>query len=341
MILESEIAQYRTPYLYGKPVLSPTGRSGDPDSVAVDIPFVFRHQDRFRMLYTGFDGIGYQSMMAESRDLLDWRRLGTILPRRQKGSGWDCNGGAATWILKKSDSLWDVPKPLKLDGKYWMVYHSYPGSGYESGPAKIGLAFCDEEDLLTWHFPDEPCFSWENGEDWEKGGLYKAAIIRKDQQWYLFYNAKNERENWTEQTGYAVSDDLRHWKRSPDNPVLRVSPSGYDSRFLSDPYIVRDGEFWLDFYFGFGDPGPDGHRHAVEGLARSKDLIHWEKSGQPLMNIAPAGEIGCGHIHKASMVYWNGVLYHFFCGTRPAKEGEPQQWGEYRAISVAASRPWR
>ena len=42
----------------------------------------------------------------------------------------------------------------------------------------------------------------KSGADWEAGGLYKACIIRNNDIWYMFYNAKDkEEERWTEQTG--------------------------------------------------------------------------------------------------------------------------------------------
>ena len=43
------------------------------------------------------------------------------------------------------------------------------------------------------------------------------------------------------------------------------------------------------------------------------------------------------------MVFYNGTLYHFYCGTRPAKEGDTARNGEkFRCICVAADKPvWK
>ena len=201
-----------------------------------------------------------------------------------------------------------------------MVYHSYPGTGYESGPAEIGLAWTQDEELLDWHFPDKPVFSWRDGEAWEAGGLYKACIIQNDGLWYMFYNAKDKKERWTEQTGMAWSPDLEHWTRCRENPVLRVNPDSWDERFVSDPCIVKDGDVWVNFYFGYGRMYEDGHTHAQEGLALSRDLFTWEKVKEPI-----------------SVLFYNGILYHFYCGTRPAQEGDAAQaYGEYRTICLAS-----
>ena len=161
------------------------------DAKGVDIPFVCWHNNQFYMLHTGFDGIGYQSALAVSDDLLHWEQKGIILKREEGSARWDAIGGAATWMIKESDNFEDLPTLKKIDGKYWMVYHSYPQNGYEAGPAEIGLAWCEEEDLMTWHRLDAPVFSWKDGGDWEKGGLYKACIVYFHDTWYMFYNAKS------------------------------------------------------------------------------------------------------------------------------------------------------
>lgn len=337
---DKSIQKYLTPYRYPRPVLHGSGKEGAFDSKAVDIPFVFRHGGRFHMLYTGFDGIGYQSALAVSDDLIHWTHKGVILKRRMETDRWDRVGGAATWILRENNGLYDLPGLKKVDGKYWLVYHSYPGTGYESGPAEIGFAWTRDEELLDWHFPDQPAFSWKGGEDWEAGGLYKACFFQKDDRYYMFYNAKDREARWTEQTGLAVSDDLEHWERCPENPVLKVDRESWDKWFLSDPCILQDGKLWLNFFFGYGKLYEDGHTHAQEGLAVSEDLVHWEKIRDPIIPYGKSGSFDSGHVHKASVIYHNGILYHFYCGTCPYQEGFPTNAsGEYRTICLATDKP--
>lgn len=336
-----EIQAYLTPYKYSEPVLVGSGKEGAFDEKSVDIPFVFRHQDKFYMMYTGYDGKGYQTALATSDDLLHWSHKGVILERLPEDSSrWDRVGVAATWIIKESDNLYDVPRLKKVDGKYWLVYHSYPSTGYEAGPAQISLAWCEDEELLTWHRLENPVFSPEDGADWEKGGLYKACIIEHEGTWYMFYNAKDTQKRWIEQTGMAKSKDLFHWERCPENPVLKVRPAeSWCSRFLSDPYIVKDGDTFLNFFFGY-----DGKvfKHAQDGLALSKDLVHWDQVEEPIVPSGEAGTIDEGHAHKASIFYYEGTLYHFYCATRPWKEGDPTRiFDEFRTIAVAASKPFQ
>lgn len=141
---DERIQRYLTPFRYPEPVLTGSGIAGAFDEMAVDIPFVFRHQNKFYMLYTGLDGKGYQSALAVSDDLLHWQHKGIILKRRENTDRWDRMGGAATWLVKESDGIWDTPALKRINGKYWMVYHSYPKEGYEEGPAEIGFAWTQD-----------------------------------------------------------------------------------------------------------------------------------------------------------------------------------------------------
>ena len=45
-----------------------------------------------------------------------------------------------------------------------------------------------------------PCLSPADGEDWERGGLYKPYLVKEGDTYYLFYNAKNQLTPWLEQS---------------------------------------------------------------------------------------------------------------------------------------------
>ncbi len=329
-----KIQKYLTPYKYPRPVLVGSGVEGAFDSHAVDIPFVFFHNNLFYMMYTGFNGRGYQTALSVSTDLLNWRHRGVIL-KAESGVGWDKVGAAGTWIIKDSDNLFDIPRLKKIGGRYWLAYHSYPSEGYEEGPAEIGLAWTEDESLLNWNRMQKPVLSWRDGRAWERGGLYKACIICKDNLYYMLYNAKDEAGEWKEQTGMAASRDLLHWERCGSNPVIKVSEGRWDERFVSDPYVVCDEGQWLNFYFGYDN------KNAQEGLALSEDLVNWEKVENPILTHGSGEEFDGVHAHKAAVLFNDGILYHFYCSVRKSREGDKTSvWNEFRTISVAASRPW-
>jgi beta-xylosidase len=97
-----------------------------------------------------------------------------------------------------------------FDGEYLGTYHAYPGAGYESGPAAIGL--CRSRDLRNWRV-EEPILFAGDGASRENSGLYKLCLVEEDGTFFLFYNAKNAAADWREQTGFATSTDLENWTR--------------------------------------------------------------------------------------------------------------------------------
>ena len=86
MSADSLLESVRTPKKLGRLVLSPSYRRGAFDSHAIDCPFLFSHAGGFFMTFVGWDGIGYQTGLARSDDLVNWRKEGLILPRGPKGS---------------------------------------------------------------------------------------------------------------------------------------------------------------------------------------------------------------------------------------------------------------
>jgi len=328
------IDRYLTPYKLGRPVIAPSGVEGAFNKCAVDCPFVFYHNDKFYMTYVGFDGKGYQTALAVSKDLINWETKRIILSRDEE-RGWDSVSIAGTWIIK-NDNLFELPTLKKIDGKYWLVYHSYPGHGYEEGPAEIGLAWSDDDELLRWNRLDKPVFSWKDGIDWERGGLYKACIVENNGIYYMFYNAKNcKKRLWTEQIGLATSSDLIYWERYPSNPVLTITENNWDSRFVSDPYVVKDNNIWVMFYYGYNGI------YAQNGIAFSKDLLYWEKYKKPILSNGKDGEIDERYAHKPAVIYYDNRLYHFYCAVRKYREGDiAKNFNEFRTISVASSNPF-
>lgn len=316
-----DINEYLTPYKYGKAVIEQ--KKGEFSELGVDCPFLFRHNGKFYMMYIGFDGIGYQTALSTSDDLLNWKEEGIIL-KRGSHKDWDKVGMAGVWILKNCD-LYGDNELLKIDGKYWMFYHSYPDEGYECGAAHVGLAYTDDESLLNWHFVDEPVFSPSKGENWDSGGLYKTAVIRHDDKYYMFYNAKNIVDgDWIEQTGVAISYDMLNWERYEENPILKVEKGTWQETFVSDPCITYDSKnkSWVLFFFGYDSI------HAREGIAIGKDLLHFEKYDKPIIDVGQIGEIDSLHAHKPGVIYHDGILYHFYCACTDAS----------RCISVATSK---
>jgi len=316
---------FETPYKYGKLVLSASGGADSFDSRSVDCPFVFHHAGRFYMTYIGFDGKGYQTGLAESINLTDWRKLGSIL-RRDPNSPITRYNIALNWIVRQN-ALGSMGDLKKIRGRFLGVYHAYPNAGYEEGPAVIGL--CWSDDLLHWQV-DPPCLKPQDGADWERGGLYKPCLVEDHGTFYLFYNAKTAEQRWHEQIGVATSRDLKTWRRYAGNPIVSNGGAGScDEKFASDPCVMQSGKQWAFFYYSL-----DAQGKARDLLATGDDLFRPQKVPKILIDVGPPGSVDETYAHKPSVVTFDGALYHFYCAVSGRYPNET------RGISVARSQPW-
>ncbi|MFE3145978.1 hypothetical protein ACFXJ6_04810 [Streptomyces sp. NPDC059218] len=284
-------------------LLGPTLEPGRFDSHSVDCPFVFSVAGRQGMTYVGWDGIGYQTALTWNDDGV-WSAGQVVLPRESDGLR---RFNAALTSIARDNDLWSRGELCMFDGWYYATFHSYPAQGYEAGPGTIG--FLRSRDLHTWTDVGEQLRP-QDGAAWERGGLYKSWLMERDGVFYTFYNAKDrDHWPWIEQTGLAISRDMQTWTRYGTQPVLPVGrPGDFDACFASDPCVLRDGDFWVMFYFGLAEDG-----HAREGYATSRDLKTWTKSKEILVDVGPAGSIDSQHAHKPAVIAWDGRLEHYYC----------------------------
>jgi predicted GH43/DUF377 family glycosyl hydrolase len=326
-------ASYATPYKYPKLLLQGTGKKGDFDQRAVDDPIVFRAHGRFYMLYIGFDGVGYQTGLATSTDLVTWTRVALVGPRDSSSKYTKFNLAISSILRDKH--LHGSGEAVRVNGQYLAAWNAYPSAGYEEGAAVIGLA--RSTDLLRWTLT-EPILKPEEGAAWEHGGLYRPDLLLNRGTYYLYYNAKtdtlpkSEGGGWHEQTGVATSRDLVGWTRYSGNPVLRNGPhDARDSRFASNPFVMVNGSQYAMFYFGFNYERPG---RARELLALGNDPYHFVKEPDTLIDVGAPGSIDETFAHKPSVIYHDGALYHFYC----AVAGKYPD--EVRGVAVARSKPW-
>jgi predicted GH43/DUF377 family glycosyl hydrolase len=294
-----------------------------------DVPCVYQlpgQPDKWFMSFIAFDGKGYNSFVAESRDLLHWTD-----PKLAMGYGppgeFDFGGCVVGAFLYESYDV-QAPRLLKRrDGKYWSLYGCYPRQGgYELRPGYEGVAVSD--DGLAWRrAKDQPILAVQDADcgAWEKDCIYQPWLVEHDGRFFDFYNAAN---GGTEQMGVALSEDLLNWKRHPGNPIVRNRVEGYDAQFCSDGKVFRDGDHWAMFYFGVGRGGA----HIM--IAFSRDLLHWTAHPEPLYKAGGhPGGLDRQYAHKISLVHnpKNDTFYMHYCAC--GNKG--------RCIGLITSRPIR
>ena len=333
--MEQIYEEAKTPYKYGLAVAPADNYH------KIDCPTVFREGDKWYMTYvvyngkTGLDGRGYETWIAESDNLLEWRTLGRLLSYRD--GYWDCNQRGGFPALP--DMEWGGSYALQTyKGKHWMTYIGGAGTGYEAvnQPLHIGLAWTDRAvgTAHEWQAQDRPALSIydKDAQWWEKLTQYKSVVYWDKEKtlgapFVMFYNAGGKHPETglkAERVGIALSGDMKHWRRYPGNPVFAHEADG---TITGDAHIQKMGDVYVMFYFSAFEPSR--RYKAFNTFAASYDLVHWtDWKGEDL--IVPSKGYDELFAHKSYVVKHKGVVYHFYCAVNNA---------EQRGIAVATSKP--
>jgi predicted GH43/DUF377 family glycosyl hydrolase len=297
--MEKIYHEIKTPFKYGIVFQHPD------TTKMIDSPTIFREKDVWYMTYIVFDGQGYETWLALSKDLLHWDSKGKLLSFT--ANTWDANQKAG--YVSLVNTYWGGDYSVeKYKGKYWMTYLGGNTTGYEAGVLKTGVANSNTlTEVHEWNTAAAPVLSPEDEDArwFENKTIYKSLVIRDKKKhtgypFVMYYNDKGDTANY-ESIGMAVSDDMKTWKRFGENPVITKY-----SGICGDAQIAQIGDIYVMFYFGaFWKPG------AFEQFACSYDLIHWtDWDGEDL--IAPSEEYDKTYAHKPWVIKWNGVVYHFY-----------------------------
>lgn len=329
--MEKVYEEVKTPYKYGLVIAPGTNNE------KMDCPTVFRKGDKWYMTYlrydgqSGKDGRGYETWLAESDDLLQWKTLGRILSFRD--GKWDENQRGGYPALE--DHTWGGSYELNtFDNKYWMTYIGGAERGYETGPLKIGVAYTDKDPSVAheWQGFDRPGMSPNDKEaQWFENIIqYKSSVFwdktgKFGKPFVMFYNAGGinpENNVKAERIGIAYSDDMVNWERYENNPVF-----SHEEGITGDAHIQKMGDLYVMFYFGAFRA--DRKYKAFNTFSCSYDLVNWtDWNGDDL--IVPSKDYDNLFAHKSYLIKHDGVVYHFYCAVNEHDQ---------RGIAVAVSRP--
>lgn len=227
--------------------------------------------------------------------------------------------------------IWD-PWFAHVNGDWHLFYLQAPR---DSGPAdqrhwhvSIGHAF--SHDLLHWEIlPDALGPSQQDPEAWDSYTTWTGSVIQHAGHWYLFYTGGSRAEEGrVQRIGFATSQDLLHWEKYEDNPVLVGDEPPYEQLDLDqwhehawrDPWVFRHPEersFHALITARIDEGPPDGR--GVIAHARSSNLIDWEV----LPPLTAAGFFG--HMEVPQLFSHQGEHYLLFGVVRKFVSHESQR----------------
>jgi predicted GH43/DUF377 family glycosyl hydrolase len=342
-VMQKIYDEVKTPYKYGM-VVAP-----EDNYHKIDCPMVYREGNRWFMTYVvyngkdGTDGRGYETWLATSDDLLQWKTLGRLLCYADKG--WDMNQRAGYPAL--IDWTWNGSYEMaKYKGRHWMSYFGGEGTGYESvrKPLNMGMASTkgDITQAHPWETSPAPVLSIndKSAQWWEKLTHYKSTVYwdrnkTLGKPFVMFYNAAGinpANQLKAERIGIALSSNMTSWRRLPlrtakrktGNPVFFHEAPGI---ITGDAQIVKFPHYYVMFYFSAFNP--KRKYNAYNTFAVSRDLVNWQDwEGAAL--IYPSKPYDDMFAHKSYVLKHQGVVYHFYCAVNHAGQ---------RGIAVATSVP--
>ncbi|QDK80644.1 glycosylase [Spirosoma sp. KCTC 42546] len=317
--------EVKTPFKYGL-IMTPAD-----NSLKMDCPTVFRKGKKWYMTYLIYGGRGYETWLATSNDLLNWKTMGRIMSFSDT-TQWDGNQKAAYNALQ--DYEWDGRYGLnKYKGNYWMSYIGGAAQGYEAGDLSIGIAYTAKDPTIVheWKRASTPVLTAKDADVrwWENRKLFKSSVIQDlnlltGHPFVMYYNANGDttgvnKTRWFERIGMAVSDDMLHWQRYRKAPVLMHSAG-----ITGDAVIQKIDDLYVMFYFG---AFWEDRKGAFNRFAASTDLVNWtDWTGANL--IEPSESYDDLYAHKSFVLKHKGVVYHFYCAVNKADQ---------RGIAVATS----
>lgn len=232
-------------------------------------------------------GIG----IAESSDLVNWRKTGEISP----SAAYENKGLCA-------------PCAIVIDGRVNLFYQTY-GNGRNDA---ICHAYSDDGINFTRN-ADNPVFS--PGGKWNCGRAIDAEVILFRGKYYLYY-ATRDPDYKIQMQGVAVtpaksSFGRADWKNlSTDGPILKPELP-WEIDCVEGASVIRKGKKLYMFYAGAYNNAPQ-----QIGVAVSKDAVNWKRlSEDPFLTNGNPGEwnsseSGHPHIFRDR----DGKTYLFFQG---------------------------
>lgn len=222
------------------PVFTPQG-AGHWDVRIRERGWILREGDLWRMWFTGYDGTrpGQKLLgLATSRDGLRWERD----PRNPIYSQHWCEDMMV----------------LKVDDTYYM---------FAEGADDLAQLLTST-DGVAWTRRGQLDVRYIDGRPLTPGPYGTPTVWFESGVWHLFY------ERMDQGVWLATSNDLQVWRNVQDEPVLARGPEEYDRYAVALNQVIRHDGLYYAYYHG---SDTRQWREWSVNLARSKDLIHWEK----------------------------------------------------------------
>lgn len=169
---------------------------------------------------------------------------------------------------------------------YWFIqekgiYHAYYLEGKTFGESNQSIGHLASSDFLNWEYCGTVLSGFGAG-GWPEGHLATGSVVKHDGRYYMLYTGHSKSAPGM---GIAISEDLDHWKKVGDGPVIS-SRDPYEAAYegvthvcqtLADPYIYPEAieGYYYAYVNSWAVDLPKNSR-GCQLMFRSVDLLHWK-----------------------------------------------------------------
>jgi beta-1,2-mannobiose phosphorylase / 1,2-beta-oligomannan phosphorylase len=263
-------------------------------------PSVIRWQGRYWLYYSSCPYAkelappeapkGWAIGIAASNNLVDWQKVGEILPEQECEKNGIVNG-----------------RVILLDGKLHLFYNTYGNSAKDAlchATSSDGLHFVRDPSNPIWH----PTGSWNNGR------AIDCDVLEHGGQLLLYYATRDPsgKVQMLHVVGAPRKSDFGRdcWRSLSDGPVLKPELP-WEKKCIEAPSVLMRGDRVVLFYGGGYNNDPQ-----QIGVATSDDGVHFKRMfDQPLVPNGKPGEWNASESgHPGVFADDDGQFYLFYQG---------------------------
>lgn len=247
--------------LANNPVFAAAG-PGHWDAAIRERGWILREGDAYHLWYTGYDDSG-------SNDSRGGDSGKNVRRKGLKQLGYATSPDGIHWTRSANNPLcqghYVEDMMVVRDGETYFMF--------AEGPEQNVSQMLTSRDRVHWEFAGVLEIDDADGKRRVERPYGTPTVWVEEGVWYLFY----ERGDLGVWLATSRDPNTLRWTNVQDKPVLSLGPSAYDSEQIALDQIVKYRGCYYALYHASGKHDAAGARLWNTNIARSKDLVHWQK----------------------------------------------------------------
>lgn len=249
------------------------GAGGQWDDGDVSGPVVWWDGSDWKMVYAAYNAANFFPPNADAFGSVGLASASAL------GGTWTKSGSNPIFSPLGSGDELSVTAPyiFKESGTYHLFYAAGDELGFEQGTKTLKRA--TSTDLTAWTRQGSVI---ETGDaEWCAAAVWHPNVVKVGSTYHLFVNGTDD--DGFEPIGHASAASLAGpWTVTPGRVLDVGEPGSFDESHVADPWVYRQGDYWLMAYAGV-DLDLD-HHDSFAWTTVDDFPLGWRKHGQPTLS---------------------------------------------------------